>query len=409
MIEICKHEFCTGCEACMSACPTDAISMEPDAKGFMRPLIDEDKCNQCGLCVKICPANVPGDIKKNQIGKKVFAAWLKDKKVRKESSSGGIFSAIADYILNKGGVVFGARWTKDLSVVLDYCTDREGLSNFRGSKYVQGRVQDSYKKARYFLDDGKDVLFSGTPCQIAGLKSYLRKNYHNLLTIDFICHGVPSPMVFRDYIKCMENKYNEKVLSIRFRDKVPSWLSSSVRIEFENAVYSKSVYSDLYFVAFAWNYILRECCHHCKYTNLNRMGDITIADFWGFRPKNWKMLDFDKGCSLVIPNTKVGIDVFEAVSNEMIYEERAIDEAIRGNKCLSRSYQKANNSDIFWDEYLASKDFEIASQKYIAPIKVGFKGIFFRWINRYIFLLPDPARDLIRKSRMILSKKLKNI
>jgi coenzyme F420-reducing hydrogenase beta subunit len=373
--------------------------MKPNEKGFLYPVIDEHKCIHCGVCENICPANATENVNENQIDKKVFSAWIKDKKVRKESSSGGIFSAIADYVLNKGGVVFGARWTDDLSVVLDYCTDRDGLRKFRGSKYVQARIEDNYKKAKEFLDDRKNVLFSGTPCQIAGLKSYLRKDYSNLITIDLICHGVPSPMVFKDYIQYMEKQHNDKVISVIFRYKKPAWSSCSVCIKFEHTIYINSVQIDPYFIGFAGNFYLRDSCLQCKYANLNRMGDITIADFWGYRASNWKMRDFDKGCSVIILNTQKGSDIFDNVSNNMIFEKKTIDDAIRGNTSLIKPYLKAENSDKFWEDYLVSRDFETVSQRYFIPAKLGSRNTLGRWMNRYIFLVPESVRNLIRRVR----------
>ena len=400
IMEICKQEHCTACETCRSACPTGAISMKPNEKGFLYPVIDEHKCIDCDVCENICPANVTEDVNENQIDKKVFAAWIKDKNIRKESSSGGIFSAIADYVLNKGGVVFGARWTDDLSVVLDYCTDREGLRKFRGSKYVQGRIEDNYKKAKEFLDNRKIVLFSGTPCQIAGLKSYLRKDYSNLITIDLICHGVPSPMVFRDYIQYMEKQHNDKVTSVSFRYKKPAWSSCSVYIKFEHVKsYINSTQIDPYFIGFDGNFYLRDSCLQCKYANLNRMGDITIADFWGYRASNWKMRDFYKGCSVIILNTQKGSDVFDNVSNNMIFEKKTIDDAIRGNTGLIKPYLKAKNSDKFWEDYLVSRDFKTVSQKYFIPAKLGFRNTFDRWKNRNIYLIPESLLNTIRRFR----------
>lgn len=398
-MEICKQEDCTACEACRLVCPTGAISMEPNEKGFLHPVIDEHKCIHCDICRNICPANATEDVNENQIDKKVFAAWIKDKNVRDESSSGGVFSAIADYVLNKGGIVFGARWTDDLSVVLDYCTDSEELRKFRGSKYVQGRTEDNYKKAKGFLDCGKNVLFSGTPCQIAGLKSYLRKDYPNLITVDLICHGVPSPMVFQDYIKYMEKQHNDKVASVYFRYKKPAWCSCSVRIEFEHATYINSAQIDPYFVGFDKNFYLRDSCLQCKYTNLNRMGDITIADFWGYRARNWRMRDFYKGCSVVILNTRKGSDVFDNISNNVIFEKKTIDDALRSNKSLTKPYLKAKNSDKFWEDYLASRDFGAVSQKYFIPAKLGFRDALGRWINRHLFLIPEPVINVLKRLR----------
>lgn len=408
ILEICTKEQCTACEACRSACPANAITMTPNEKGFLFPVIDESKCIRCNLCVKLCPENYVSTDQEYHTNKNVFAAWIKDKKIRKESSSGGIFSAIADYILSNEGVVFGACWADDLSVVFDCCTVREGLRKFRGSKYVQARIGDNYKKAKEYLDNGRDVLFSGTPCQIAGLKSYLTRNYSNLITLDLICHGVPSPMVFKDYIQYMEKQHQDKIESVFFRKKKPAWSSCSICLKFKHTIYMKNVQVDPYFMGFAGNFYLRECCLQCKYANLNRMGDITIGDFWGYRASSWKMRDFDMGCSSIILNTQKGAEVFGYISRNLLFEKRTIEEVINGNSSLIRPYLKAENSDKFWEEYLATKNFQAVSQKYLIPTQAGIGNTFVRWTNRYIFLIPKPIFNWLKIIKYKILPKINN-
>ena len=252
--------------------------------------------------------------------------------------------------------------------------------------------------AKEFLDNNRTVLFSGTPCQIAGLISYLRKDYSHLITIDLICHGVPSPMVFKDYIQWMERQNNDKITNVRFRYKKPAWSSCSVCIKFEHTKsYIKSTRIDPYFVGFNKKYFLRDSCLKCKYANLNRMGDITIADFWGYRANNWKMRDFDKGCSLIILNTQKGSIVFNDISNNMIYEEKTMDDAIRGNNGLIKPYPKAKNADKFWEDYLGSRDFETVSKKYFIPAKLGIRNTLNRWKYNYMLLIPESIINLIKR------------
>jgi len=403
MMEICKQEYCTACEACRSVCPSSAINMKIDIKGFLYPVIDEKKCIHCDLCKKTCPVNLKNADYTAE--KRIYAAWLKDKKVRKESSSGGAFSAFSDYIINKDGVVFGARWEEDFSVIIDYCIDKKELHKFRGSKYVQARIEDSFIKAKNFLNSGKYVLFTGTPCQIDGLKKYLGKEYNNLITIDLICHGVPSPMIFKDYIKYIEKRHNDKVKEIYFRYKKPAWSSCSVYIKLMcKEPYIKSTQIDPYFIGFDKNFILRDSCYKCKYANLNRVGDITVADFWGYRASNWKMRNFEKGCSMIIINTQKGLDIFQNIKNAMIYERKTINDAIPGNKGLIKPYLKAKNSEKFWKDYLISRDFENVSKEYFIPIKNDFRNTLGRLKNRYVFLIPESILNLTRRLKQNKSK-----
>ena len=196
-IKLAEKHICTGCAACYSVCPVQCISMKEDAEGFLFPIIDEEKCTKCSLCEKTCLSIMQGKERKPL---NVYAAKNPNEEIRKESSSGGIFTLLAEHVINKGGVVFGARFNEDWEVIHDYTETVKGLAAFRGSKYVQSRIGDMYKTAKDFLEKDRNVLFSGTPCQIAGLKAFLRKDYDNLLTVDLVCHGVPSPLVWKRYL-----------------------------------------------------------------------------------------------------------------------------------------------------------------------------------------------------------------
>ena len=198
MIEIRDKKNCCGCAACVQKCPKHCVSLKEDEEGFLYPVVNVDKCIDCGLCEKVCPV-LNQDKKHEPIG--VYAAKNKNDETRKNSSSGGVFTLLAENVIKRGGVVFGARFDERWEVVHDYVEDKEGISKFRGSKYVQSTIGDNYLKAEQFLKAGRKVLFSGTPCQIAGLKHFLRKDYDNLLTVDFICHGAPSPGVFRTFLR----------------------------------------------------------------------------------------------------------------------------------------------------------------------------------------------------------------
>ena len=235
MINIEDKKKCCGCSACVQRCPKQCISLQEDEEGFLYPQVDKKICVNCGLCEKVCPVLNPVKARKPQV---VFAARAIDEKVRLESSSGGVFTVLAELVIERGGVVFGAKFNEKWEVVHAYTESKEGLSAFRGSKYVQSKIENSYKQAESFLKAGREVLFSGTPCQIAGLKLYLRKEYTNLLTVDFVCHGVPSPMVWKDYLeekirplgvvgKNMVSSLSLKdmpvITGISFRDKRNGW------------------------------------------------------------------------------------------------------------------------------------------------------------------------------------------
>lgn len=398
-MKICEQEHCTGCQACVSICSESAISMQPDKKGFYHPVVDEESCINCGLCIKSCPANVDYNNTNIIHNQTVVAAWNKNSQIRQNSSSGGVFSVIANYVLEKNGVIFGARWTDNWTVSHAYCEKKEDLAVFHGSKYLQSDVGESYKKAESFLENGRLVLFSGTPCQIAGLKSYLKKTYSNLLTVDLVCHGVPSSKVWRDYATYMEGKYNDKITNVKFRYKEPSWLSSSVKISFEKSnPYLGSVFIDPYFVGFVKNFYLRDSCYKCKFSNTNRHGDITLADFWGYEPSSFKYVSYDKGVSLVILNNNYGISVFNNISKDLVFEKSTIEKAIRGNLNLREPQKRPNGSDNFWNEYLETGDFISANKKHIKPDVAKSKSIIDR-LRKYKFILPQWIIRLIQNIR----------
>lgn len=324
MIDIKEKKNCCGCEACVQRCPKSCITMREDHEGFLYPEIDKNICIDCGLCEKVCPVINQAEERKPLA---VYAAKHKDEQIRMASSSGGAFTAIAESVINEGGVVFGAKFNQDWDVVHSYTETKEGLGAFRGSKYVQSRIGESYKEAEGFLKAGRKVLFSGTPCQIAGLKRFLRKEYDNLLTVDFICHGVPSPGVWREYLKeetarqCGEknsvlqrpiHERNVLIEGISFRDKRLGWKKFSFALALSTTngsgakntvLLSEPLNKNIYLRGFLADLYLRPSCHACPSKSLKSGSDITIGDFWGIQSV-MPEIDDDKGVSVVMVNSE---------------------------------------------------------------------------------------------------------
>lgn len=315
MIQIVDKKYCCGCSACVQKCPKQCISLNEDCEGFLYPKVDKSICIDCGLCEKVCPVLRQGEEHKPL---KVYAAKNHDEEIRKQSSSGGIFTWIAEKVLQEGGVVFGARFDENWEVRHDYTENIEGLVEFRGSKYVQSRIEDNYQKAETFLKQGRKVLFSGTPCQIAGLKRFLRKEYENLLTIDIVCHGVPSPGVWRKYLKekivgISDDERNIRVEAISFRDKITGWKNYSFSLALsdfdENGIRQNKSYSELsrknYFMkGFLADLYLRPSCYACPAKSGKSGSDITLGDLWG-SPNIIGNEDDDRGTCLTLINKDI--------------------------------------------------------------------------------------------------------
>lgn len=358
MIDIQDKSKCCGCYACYSICPTNAIKMERDEKGFEYPVVIKEKCINCGLCEKACP------ILKNNINDKnnnfpiAYACKNKNEEIRLKSSSGGIFTLIAKSIIDLGGIVFGAGFDEKYNVVHSYITNESEISRFRGSKYVQSTIGNMYKKAKEFLDEGKYVLFTGTPCQIEGLKTYLKKEYDKLYTQDIICHGVPSPKVWNKYINEMNRKYDGNIKEINFRKKdIKGWNLYQLSMKYDNDEYLQIHKNDPYMQAFLRDAILRESCYNCKFKKKNRISDITLADFWGI--KNIKPeLDDDKGTSLVIINSQKGQELMDKIKKLIEVEKVNFEEAIKYNPSMLNSVQMPSGRDKFFENL--DKDIEIS-------------------------------------------------
>lgn len=371
MIRIKDKFCCCGCEACASSCPVQCIELVMDKEGFLYPQVDVARCIDCGKCERVCPELV--EVKESEAAT-VYAAINPDREVRLDSSSGGIFTLLAESVLAENGVVFGARFDKDWNVIHDYTETKEGLDTFRGSKYVQSRIDETFKQAEQFLKTGHKVLFSGTPCQVMGLKRYLRREYDNLLTVDFVCHGVPSPLVWKKYMeetiarKCDKNSVSSHskplilgrdvlIKGISFRNKCLGWkkysfaliLSKVTAAGEKNTVSLSSIfYDNAYMQAFLANLSLRPSCYHCP-AKLGKSGsDITLGDFWGIdciAPD----LDDDRGCSLLIINNTEVRD--ELRKRGCLLAEYSMSEVLPYNPSISSSVAVPVNRNFFFYKF----------------------------------------------------------
>lgn len=318
MIEISDKEFCCGCNACVQICPKKCIYIYEDSEGFLYPKTFVDQCVDCHLCEKICPVINQG---RKHLPLQVFAAQCKDRKLRYRSSSGGVFTLLAEYIINHyGGVVFGACFNEDWEVIHGYTETCEGLSAFRGSKYVQSFIGDSFIRAEEFLRKGRYVMFTGTPCQIAGLKKYLRKEYVNLICVDFICHGVPSPGIFRAYLNEIIQKKKlkiEQITDISFRDKKIGWENYCFRIKGvaknrEKVFLLENKKKNHFIRGFLSDLFLRPSCYHCPARELKSNSDFTLADFWGI-DSAIKNINDHTGLNVVFLNSESAVAIYDAI------------------------------------------------------------------------------------------------
>ena len=327
-----EKEKCTGCGACFNICPSGAISMQENNEGFLYPEIDEEKCTDCGLCAKSCACLNPKY--ENRKNPECYAFMASDEE-RMKSSSGAAFPVLAYEFIKNGGYVSGAVWNNDFGVEHIVSNNPEDIEKMRGSKYLQSDTKHCYTKIKELLNTGEKVLFTGCPCQVAGLKKYLQKDYENLFCIDIICHGVPSPKVFKKYVEeeILQND-GEKWINTNFRDKISGWNNSSITTKTTKNTGTNSIQTDTFMQAFLKNICLRQSCAVCQFATLPRQGDITIGDFW--KIKNFrKKYDDKKGTSVVLLNNKKGRFLSKILKEKSIlYKSINIKHAIIGNPNL---------------------------------------------------------------------------
>jgi len=348
----------------MHVCPAGAISMLADNEGFLYPYIDETKCTECLLCKSICPFRQLRDATGHFETPQVYAARHKDDRVRSSSSSGGMFTALSDYILDNHGVVYGAAFDPDFNVRHIKAENRNQRDLCKGSKYVQSSLDNTFVDVKAELDQGRHVLFTGTPCQTAGLKAYLGSAaYEKMILCDLVCHGTPSPLIWRDYIDLLVRKKGASLQSFYFRDKSAGWHSSRLYAEFSNgSTLSHTALLDCFNNIFYSHMALRPACHACVFTNFQRPSDITIADFWGIelcKPE----FDDDKGVSLVLLNTTKGKNIFENINKCLLHKQSNVEECKQRQRHLMEPATRSPLRDAFWKDY-HNNGFEYVAKKY---------------------------------------------
>lgn len=352
--DICPSNKCNGCMACYNICHFNAIQMVADDEGFLYPKINQQNCTNCHMCVNVCPS-LSKEILKEEIleNQEIYAAWSLNNEIREKSSSGGVFSHLAKYILSKGGVIFGAGYDNNFNVIHKYVDTEDDYLSLIGSKYVQSFIGNSYQIVLKYLVKERDVLFVGTPCQVAGLMHYLSDiDITHLYTVDLVCHGVSSPMVFNDFKNYMENKYNSPITNICFRDKQLGWKEFSLSMYFRNGNREyKKLKESPFLNFFLSNMILRESCYQCPYANLHRQGDITLCDFWGYHPHFIKEHDDDKGISGIIVNSLKGKKLLHNITKKLYITPRLKNELTNGQRMLHVPCCKPENRNLFWKDY----------------------------------------------------------
>lgn len=350
---------CCGCTACAAICPCDAISLRPDNEGFLQPFVSESLCVSCGKCEKACPVL---NARPPRVPIGVYAAKSKDDEERLRSTSGGVFSLLARSVLQQGGVVFGVSWKVVGCEAAHIAVETlDGLATLRESKYVQSDMNGCYRQAKRFLAEGRKVLFSGCPCQIAGLKAFLGREYSNLFLQEVICNSVPSPRALREWTKGeLEKLPGEELLSVHFRDKQRGWHSTTLKYRFATTT-TDSLETCTYYKLWQRGFTVRRSCIECRFREFRSGADLTIGDFWGVE-KVIPEIDDDKGISVVMVNTDKGLKLWEAVRRNTEYHDVAYTDVLKGNPCLYRSFPllrtAGRSRDLFWEKINKGADIQ---------------------------------------------------
>ena len=387
-----SHDECTGCMMCGDVCSKEAIEFKME-KGFWFPTVDEDKCVNCSLCYNKCPVSPEKNQSHENNVIRCFGAKTKDESIRYNSTSGGFFSALANNWIKKGGIVVGAEYGEEQEIKHVVVSELEGVEKLRQSKYAQSNTEGVYKQIKQLLINGQSILFCGTPCQVAALKSLVGETYDNLLTMDFVCLGICSPLVYRRYLQMMERKYKSKVKRVWFKDKRTGWRNVGTSVLMENGKeYYRISSHDLFMVSFIRDTLsLRKSCHSCKFRNLHHSSDITIGDFWGVEKIN-KQIDDNMGVSAILVNTEKGLCNFESIKENLTYFETNVDAIVAGNFTIVRPKPAHPNRDLFM-EYIENHSL-VESMKKFSSIS-GMKYYVF-CLNYYKYLIKNKLKSVLK-------------
>lgn len=391
MDQICNRNECTGCGACVEVCPKRCIEMKFDRLGFLHPEINVTACIDCNACVNVCPSNCQIERDKSDL---IFKAYSLDKPILKESTSGGIFSELSVEVLNRGGVVFGAVFDEEFNVKHIDINTIDELYKLRGSKYIQSNTGGTFIKVKQFLKENKPVLYTGTPCLIAGLKSYLKKEYPNLILCDFLCHGVGSTKVFHDYLEYLSRQYKSAPQLVAFRNKVSGYRKSKFVVQFQNKkCFTCYSYQSAYTYGFSSKLLVRESCIACKYTTIERVSDITIADYAG---SDLSLEEKKDGASTVFCNTAKGRTFLLACKDRLYLQKKTTDEVVAFTNNLNNPYYKNPERESFFRDLSNGMSFDELKDKYLrVPLSVKINNFY---IGRLIISMVLKLKNVLRYS-----------
>lgn len=383
-----KNRICTGCGACANVCSVQAITMKENEKGFLIPFINKEKCINCNACETVCPLNK--DNSESSFTPKAYCFISKDEDILSLSTSGGAFALFAHEILKNQGVVFGAVYDENLKVCHKSATNPEELQEMHGSKYVQSNIKNTYKEAKSYLKQGKQVLYTGTPCQTAGLRSYLGKDYENLITTDIVCHGVPSRKIFELFKEELSKKYiDETIENIRFRPSEKPWGPFHyIKIKTNKNEYIINGEETSFIKAFG-NLSINDSCLNCKFNKIPRYADITIGDFWGIENI---MPDFynEKGVSVILIHSEKGNNIFERLKCNGICKDLTFSDAVKYNYNVLQSTKPHKDREKFWKDIQKGKSLHKTVNKYVKKYPNILKFI-------YKKLLPPFIKNFIKR------------